>query len=144
VFRDLLHGALSFLLCCAALTGLYLLLNLHFVAAIQLTIGTALTALVVLLGSTMATDGVIPRPRVGYLIGVLPFVVIAFAAIYRGSIGDPVLTLPPTWAARGESIPSLGRMMSDSFTVVFGLVGLMLFTSIVGIAYLFQEDKTEP
>ena len=139
--RQRLHCLLSFVLFSAAMAGLYLLLNMRFVALIQLTIGTALSAWVLTMDVTLLHHSSDHRPRIGHLIAVLPFAVLACIAILRGAIESPVLVLPPIWATGKESIPSLGRVLTDSFVIVFGLLGLMLFTSIVAVTYLFQKSE---
>lgn len=138
--RQRLHCLLSFVLCSAAIAGLYLLLNMQFAALIQLTVGTALSAWVLAIGITFFPHGSDSGPRIGPLIAVIPFAVLACVAIQRGTIGNPVLVLPPIWAAE-ESMPLLGRVLNDSFVIVFGLLGLMLFTSIVAITYLLQHSE---
>jgi NADH-quinone oxidoreductase subunit J len=155
-FRRVDRCVLSFLLCATALAGLYLLLNLQFMAAIQLTMGVGL------LGSLLVTSLPISREQPGstpqrvvddtpgsgpldrlrwVVVAAVAFAAAVYWGIARGTIGEPVPTSPPVWAVPGEHIPALGKEITTSYLIPFALLGLLLLACVVSAAYQFRQGK---
>jgi NADH:ubiquinone oxidoreductase subunit 6 (subunit J) len=139
--RRIEHCLLSFLLCAAALAGLYLLLNLQFLAAIQTTVGVSL------MGIAFAT--VLPRSqeqrrgahRLWYTSAAIAFGAVACWGIVNGAIGEPVLISAPAWAVRGGLVPALGHELVTTYLIPFALLGLLLLVCIVSVTYLYRSAQ---
>jgi NADH-quinone oxidoreductase subunit J len=148
LYRRPLACGLSFLLCCTALAGLYLLLNTWFLAAVQLVVGVFLTGTVIaicipVLGidTRQGRSYVRPHRTLWYVPAGLAFLALAYWGITEGTLGEPVISSPPVWAVRGEHVPALGRELITRYLVPFTLLGLLLFVSIVSVAYLIRQDQ---
>jgi NADH-quinone oxidoreductase subunit J len=142
ICRRVVHCALSYAFCCAALAGLYLLLNQHFLAAVQLALGVSLSGIViaiVLPTFSTETQARRSRSRPYALLAALPFLALSGWAIANASIGTPVLNTPPVWAAAGEHVPAFGRELGTQYSVPFALLGLLLLAALVGATYLFRD-----
>jgi NADH:ubiquinone oxidoreductase subunit 6 (subunit J) len=139
--RRITHCLLSFLLCAAALAGLYLLLNLQFVAATQLTIGTVLVGIAIAVNLSDGRDQQRDEPWPRYILVATGFVTIVCWGIARGSIGEPILTSPPVWSVRGGYIPALGRELVTTHLVPFALLGLFILVCIVSAAALLRQSQ---
>jgi NADH-quinone oxidoreductase subunit J len=138
--RKVTHCAGAFLLCCVALAGLYLLLNLSFLALVQLWVVFLMASLIVM-GATMISRQSTRSERqvLGFLPVALLLSVTAFWAITQGELGEPVLQSTPMWAVRGEHIAAFGQELLDNHLVPVGLVGLFLLTSIVSISHVIRS-----
>jgi len=136
-YRRVQHCVLSFLACVAALAGLYALLNLGLLAAMQLAVHAGLVSLLFLelpLAQSRATS----RRSVWLLIAVAPFLAVTIWGLADGTLGEPALALPPVWAARGNVVSSLGQQLGTGYQVPFALVGLLTIVCIVSTAYVLR------
>jgi NADH:ubiquinone oxidoreductase subunit 6 (subunit J) len=138
------HCLHSFLLCAAAVAGLYLLLNLQFIAVTQLTVGVVLVGIVVTVSLPGGRGQSHNAPRPWHILAAVAFMVIVCWGIMRGSIGEPILTSPPVWSVRGEYIPALGRELVSTHIVPFALLGLFILVCIISaVALLRQSQETD-
>jgi NADH:ubiquinone oxidoreductase subunit 6 (subunit J) len=135
------HCLLSFLLCAAALAGLYLLLNLQFIAVTQLTVGAVLVGIVVTASLPNGQSQQRDAPRLWCVLTAIGFMAIVCWGIARGSIGEPILTSPPVWSVRGGYIPALGRELVTTHLVPFSLLGLFILVCIVSAAHLLRQSQ---
>ena len=139
LLRRAAHCIYAFLVCCAALAGLYVLLNNPFAVAVQL-IGLLAAGLLLTLGVSMWGEKS-PQRRWAYLPLGLIWLAVAGWAVVSGGIGEPALTSVPMWAARTDPIPALGEELLSRHTVMFELFGLFLLVSMVGVAYAIRHGR---
>ena len=139
-YRRVQHCVLSFLACVAALAGLYALLNLGFLAAMQLAVHAGLVSLL-LLELPLAQSRATSRRSVWLLVATAPFLAVTIWGIADGALGEPALALPPVWAARGNVVSSLGRQLGTVYLVPFALVGLLTVVCIVSTAYVLRRRQ---
>jgi NADH:ubiquinone oxidoreductase subunit 6 (subunit J) len=130
----------SFGLHTTALVAMYALMNLRFLAAVQLAVNAAIAAaLWVGTPSDEADRG--PRSRSGwYALAVLPLAVLACWSVAKGSIGEPAPDQMPVWATRGTYLQAVGEQLLSSYLVPFLLVALLLIVSVVAIGYVTDRD----
>lgn len=140
VYRRVLPCVFSFLSCAAAIAGLYLSLNLEFMALVQLLTGVALAGAWLAANLAFAPDDRhVPAWR--YL---PPAVLLGLAlcwSIVGGRVGEPILISAPVWAAQATYLPALGQQLSGSYATLFLLVGLLLLTCITSAAYLIGQNE---
>lgn len=143
VLRSPEHCLLAFVLCSGALAGLYLLLNLQFLAATQIAVGVGLTGIVfaAILPSRQEQRG--STQRLWYACAAVGFGAVAGWAIANGVLGEPVLASPPVWAVRGGAIPALGHELVTTYLVPFALLGLLLLVCVVAVTYLHRSAREE-
>jgi NADH:ubiquinone oxidoreductase subunit 6 (subunit J) len=139
--RRAAHCVLSFLLTASALAGLYALLNLQFIAVIQLAVNVALTALTLIATLPLVPDRAHPGRSLWPLGASALLLVVAYWGIVRGTIQEPLLALPPVWASRGDYIATLGHELTTSYSIFFALSGLLFATCIVGSAYALSQGR---
>ena len=139
-YRRVQHCVLSFLACVAAFAGLYALLNLGFLAAMQLAVHAGLVSLL-LLELPLAQRQATARRSVWLLVTAAPFLAVTIWGIADGDLGEPVLALPPVWAAHRNVVSSLGQQLSTVYLVPFALVGLLTVVCIVSAAYVLAERR---
>jgi NADH-quinone oxidoreductase subunit J len=138
--RRVLHCGLSFLLCSAALSGLFLLLDVHFLAATQFAIGVCLTGMMISIITSAHNAEAHPGFTLPYAAGGALFLALALWAIVKGQMGEPVLSSLPMWATRGDHISALGRELVGRYSLPFVLFGLLLLVSIVSAVHLHRSD----
>lgn len=146
--RRVLHCGLCTLFCGLALAGLYLLLNMHLLAAVQLAVGVCLTGMVGAICLPLVEDH--PKQEAGgarkggpiwMALAGLPLAALTLWGIWGATISKPVLDLPPMWAVRGEHIWVLGRELLTRYLPVYALLGLLLFTAMVSVAHLIRQGR---
>jgi NADH-quinone oxidoreductase subunit J len=141
VCRQVAHCACSFLLSAVALIGLYLLLNLQFIAAVQLVASAGLVSIGIALGLPATREHRQSNRLLWLSVAALPFIALAYWGITTGTIGEPTLVSPPMWAARGSPVASLGSEFIKRYTIPYALIGLLLLVSIVTATYLLRSRE---
>lgn len=139
LYRRILPCLASFFTCAAALAGLYLLLNMQFMALVQLLTGFSLA------GAWLTANlSSFPEERHRPALRYLPPAVLLGAAIcwsiLRGRVGEPIPISSPVWAARGTYLSALGEQLSGPYVTLFVLVGLLLLAAMVSAAYLGAQN----
>ena len=132
-----------------ALSGFCLLLDLHFLAAVQLTVNLYLAGIILTTGkperSATALDiTALLRPGrvLGYVAGGVLFVGLAWLlaatsqTMARGMLGEPTFNSLPMWAARGDHVSALGQELVTRHSVLLILLGLLILASIVSVAHM--------
>jgi NADH-quinone oxidoreductase subunit J len=142
VLQRAVHCGYCFLLCCVALVGLCLLLNLGFLALVQLLITLAVTGLLATGTSIRHSKQPAGRRRmlIWLLVAVLLMSIIAWA-IVQGRIGEPIHQSVPMWAVYGERVAAFGQELLDNHLVLLELVGLFLLASAVSITHLIRQSR---
>jgi len=144
--RRLSYCSLSFLVCGAALGGLYALLSLQFLAAIQIAIGVVLP--VALIG---ACEAILPDPSsqqksshrkhvwsaaAGMLLAAL-----GLWGIRDAAIGQPFTSWAPMWATPGEHVAALGMEWIARYPALFVLLGLLGLVGMASATYLLRQSE---
>ena len=143
LFRRMDRCVLAFLLCAGALAGLYLRLNLQFIAAIQITVCVGLLGALLATSLPLGCEQPKGAPHGGgwSILAAVPFAVAVTWGIASGTIGEPILTSPPVWAVQGGYIPALGRELATSYLIPFALLALLLLVCFVSAVYLLGQGK---
>ena len=130
----------AFILCCAALAGVYGFLDLRFAAIVQAAVGVGLCGLVFII--------VLPwferqDQRTGwYALTVVPLLALITWVLSRSAVRDLTAGPPlPMWAVAGSHLAALGREWIGRHAVLLILLGLLLLTSLVGVAYLIRDRR---
>jgi NADH:ubiquinone oxidoreductase subunit 6 (subunit J) len=142
-FREVAQCCISFLVCCLALAGLYLVLNLRFVAATHLIVSVCLAGLyawaILSAGRTFTRRDPVLVP---VIVGAA-FLLAAAWAVSRAMLGEPVPGSLPTWATPHSHGVALGIEMVEKYAIPFLLTGLLLLVGIVGVTYSIHEQDQE-
>jgi NADH:ubiquinone oxidoreductase subunit 6 (subunit J) len=143
LFREVTRCCVSFLVCCLALAGLYLVLNLRFVAVTQLIANVCLAGLyawAILPSGKPSTrrDPILVPAMVG---GAL--LLAAAWAIGHAVLGEPVPGSLPIWATPYTHAVALGKEMIEKYAIPFLLTGLLLLVGIVSVTYSVYEKNQE-
>jgi NADH-quinone oxidoreductase subunit J len=141
VYRRVQHCVRSFLTCAAALAGLFALLNLGYLAAVQVAIHAGLVSLL-LLALPLAPNQMAGRRSPWLLVAAVPFLAVTIWGIIAGTLGEPVLALPPVWAARGNAVSTLGQQFGAGYLVPFALAGLLIVVCVVSAAYMLHTRQS--
>ena len=137
----------SWVLCSAALSGFCLLLDLHFLAAVQLTVNLYLAAIILAASRSERsipghdiTSPSRPGQVIGYVAAGATLVGLAWLLMTRsGILGEPMLNSLPMWAARGDHISALGQELVNRHSILLALLGLLILASIVSVAYVCRS-----
>ena len=152
-----MYAVLSFLLCGLSMGGLFLLLNMPFLAAVHLVVQVCLTGMVLVLGASSLTEpqtqggqGKDARLSVparltrhvawGMGLGILLLLPMGWV-IAHASVAEPVLSSLPMWVTPGGHIAALGDQWLDYYPVALALLGLLLLTGIVSAVCLLRPKK---
>ena len=128
-------------LCGLALCGLYLLLNLPFLAAVQFVLVLATSAVLMLaLSLVVQSPSLLPRHVWGYAIGLLCLGVLAWD-ILNGKLGQSVPDILPVWAVLGDRTQALGQELLARYLVPLELLGLLILTAIVSVTHLTRGQE---
>ena len=140
-FRNPVYGAISLIVTLMAQAGLFVLLDAHFLAAIQVLVYAG-AIMVLFLFVTMLLNlqehelgG--PRRSVGKALGVLAvgFVTWRLATLLfrvEGPVaGFDVRAIPETTANSIGTIENVGRLLFDRFLVPFELTSVLILAAIV-------------
>ena len=139
VCRKSSRCGLSFLLCCLAISGLFSLLDLRFVAIVQLVTGICVAGVFLTLHTpsrvaTLRVSGALLYTSVGTVLLCL-----TAWGILSGSLGTPVLHALPMWAVPGEHLGALGRELIERYSVPVVLLAFLLLTGVLAAAYLLRQ-----
>jgi NADH:ubiquinone oxidoreductase subunit 6 (subunit J) len=129
----------AFLLCCLALAGLYGLLDMDYIAVVQLLTSICMAGLCLLLAASEQAA----RPRLPGVLWIaliaLVFLTLTIYAVLRGTLGEPFLGALPIWAVPGEHLFTLGSELVERYTILLALLALLLLAAILAAAYVFRQ-----
>lgn len=146
--RQVSYCGLSFLLCGTAVAGLHMLLNMQFLAALQLALSVALSSTVIVIcQAALVSVNARESSHFRRLLWCAPlgllFAALGLWGIGSASIGPPATSSAPMWAARGEHVPSLGKELMTRYSALFTLLGLLMLVGIVSAGYLIRQSQTK-
>ena len=128
-----------FLLCCSALAGLYGLLDIDYIAVIQLVTGICTAGLFLMFLTSEQAAHVRMPDALWCAVIALVFPTLTIYAILHGTLGDPVLGALPIWAVPGEHLYTLGSELVERYTILLALLALLLLAGILAAAYVFRQ-----
>jgi NADH-quinone oxidoreductase subunit J len=146
--RRISYCGLSFLLCGTAVAGLYMLLNMQFLAALQIVLSVALSSTVVVIcQAALISVNASESSHFRRLLWCAPlgllFIALGLWGIGGASIGVPTTNSAPMWAARGEHVPSLGKELVSRYSALFTLAGLLMLVGIVTAGFCIRQVQAE-
>ncbi len=129
------HGVWAFGVICAALGGLYGLLNNPLAVAMQVMSLFVMGGLLAM-GWAAARSAVLPRALWWTLPVGLGLAALAGWAVLSGQIGGAPAISMPIWVVREDWLAALGQELLNEYVILIELLGLFLLTCLVGIAYV--------
>ena len=146
--RRVSYCGLSFLVCGVAVAGLYLLLSMQFLAALQLALSIALASTVIVVcQAALVSVNARESSHFRRLLWCAPlgllFAALGLWGISGAAIGPAATSSAPMWAAPGEHIPALGRELLTRYSTLFTLLGLLMLTGLVTVGYLARQGQAK-
>jgi NADH:ubiquinone oxidoreductase subunit 6 (subunit J) len=157
ICRQATHCVFAFLLCCLALGGLYLLLNVQVLAVLQLATSVFLAGTMAAVGIPAAREAThadrrpplharaarasIRRALSWPAWAGLLFLALVAWVLAHATTGEPVFSSPPIWAVPGGQAAALGQELATRYLIVFALLGLLLLAGLASIGYLIQQSQ---
>ena len=146
--RRVSYCGLSFLLCGTAVAGLHMLLNMRFLAALQLALSVALSSTVIVIcQAALVSVSARESSHFRRLLWCAPlgllFAALGVWGIGSAEMGPAATSSAPMWAAPGEHIPSLGKELLTRYSALFTLLGLLMLTGIVAAGYLTRQSQAK-
>lgn len=136
VSHRLASAVTAFGLYTAALVSMYVMLNLHAAAALQLVINASLAA-ALWLGVPDSETGQAPRSSSAWCaLAAAPLTALACWSVVQGRLGEPTPDQMPVWATGAGSLQAVGEQLLSTYLVPFLLVALLLLVTVAAISYL--------
>ncbi|MEW6277921.1 MAG: NADH-quinone oxidoreductase subunit J [Candidatus Eremiobacterota bacterium] len=138
--RNLFHSGISLITCFLGVAGLYVLLQAHFVAGLQVLIYAGAVA-VILLFAFMLTHHIM-SPEAGTLF-TQPLTG-PMAAAATGILLTAVAVVSPWYRGGGSSgggIGRLGQELLTSYLLPFELVSVFLLAALVGAVVIARKEE---
>ena len=146
--QSIFHSALYLALTLSALAVNYLLLHAEFVAVVQILVyvGAVIILIIfaVMLTAQMGDARVSQTNRLA--LPALALCALLFYALRRVLLSGPWATVAPAPAdaaaavATGSNLQSVGRALLGSYVYPFEIIGLILFTALVGAVLIARKD----
>jgi NADH-quinone oxidoreductase subunit J len=140
--RILIRAALGLVLSFFGVAGLYALLNVGFLAVVQILIYVGAIAILIIF-AIMLTRGVMDREVVqrnsqwfiSALVGLALFAALGYALVFR--VGDD-------WALSGAPVPqdqiaTLGEALVTTYALPFEVASVLLLVALVGAIVIARE-----
>ncbi len=146
LFRNPVYSALSLVTTLFCVAGLYVLLQAHFLAAVQIIVYAGAIMVLFLfvimllnLGATEAQESVTGRYR-GSAVLLLSTMLVAFLGLtsLRQAGGTPVANE----ALATNNIPYIGKLLYTDFLFPFEVASMILLVALIGVVVLVKRDTT--
>jgi NADH-quinone oxidoreductase subunit J len=137
--RKLLHGVVALFATLVAIAGLYLILGMEFLAAMQLFVyGGAVTVLVMfalMLAGPRAEADDRTRSRLRWAAGI---VAVAFAAAFVAVVSRTTWDIAPTQVVHDTA--SIATILFSRYVLPFEIAGLSLTIALIGAVVIARQD----
>jgi NADH-quinone oxidoreductase subunit J len=144
--RNPLTSALYLVLCFFALAGFYVLLDMQFLAAMQILVyAGAIMVLVVLVIMLLNISKIknmksdLHQKSIGVLIALILFAEIIFY-IFNGRVKRPAGIFTHALIKKIGNTQVIGKFLFTEYMLPFEIASVLLFVAIIG-AYLFAKKK---
>ncbi len=146
IMRNPLTSALYLILCFFALAGLYVMLDMQFLAAMQILVYAGaimvLVVLVIMLLNISRIKNVksdLHQKIIGILIALILFIEI-IVYIYNGAQKNPTGIFTEALIKKVGNTKIIGQFLFTVYMLPFEIASVLLLVAIVG-AYLFAKKK---
>jgi NADH-quinone oxidoreductase subunit J len=147
LFRNPIYCALSLVGTLFSVAGLFVLLDAHFLAAVQIIVYAGAIMVLFLfvimllnLGSSDAFEEVTGRYR---LIGVVFLSVLLAAHLSMISLRQGRLAIVENEALVTSNIPYLGKLLYTDFLFPFEVASMILLVALIGVVVLVKRDPNQ-
>lgn len=148
ISKNTVNSALFLVLNMVAIAGVYVLLNAHFLAIIQIIVYAGaimvLFLFVIMLLNLDAEESLFSKLRVKYFVAFLLGIAVLSQLLY--SIGGVTEMLPeiPSAATGVGTVESVGEVLFTSYLLPFELTALLLTAAVVGALVIAQLKIVKP
>ena len=149
LFRNPVHSALSLVTTLFCLAGLFVLLDAHFLAAVQVIVYAGaimvLFLFVIMLLNLGHPDALEPATGKSRRITVL-LVVVALLAELAYMAGRQMGMPPASESAEiaAENVPYIGKLLYTDYLFPFEVASMILLVALVGVIVLVKQDRKQP
>lgn len=137
--KNPIYSALSLIVVIASMGGLFLLLNAHFIAVLQIVIyaGAVMTLFLFVIMMVEAKDEFRPVWSIQSKLVLLVLLVIAGITIWSVSLTDTQFTQ----LAKDFSIKSLARTLFTTYIFPFEIITILIISSVIGALYIARKEE---
>ena len=137
--RNPIYSALSLIVVIASMGGLFLLLNAHFIAILQMVIyaGAIMTLFLFVIMMVDVRDEAWPSWKIQHKAALLVLLLIAGVTIWAVSSGDAQI-IPLT---KDFSVKSLARQLFTTYVFPFEVISILIISSVVGALYIARKEE---
>jgi len=136
--RNPIYSALSLVVVIASMGGLFLLLNAHFIAILQIVIyaGAVMTLFLFVIMMVEPVEDVQPiwKKQSKFALGIL--LLIAGITIWAVSSFDSQITSP----AIDFSVKALATQLFTSYVFPFEAITILIISSVIGALYIARKE----
>ncbi|WP_034338380.1 NADH-quinone oxidoreductase subunit J family protein [Deinococcus misasensis] len=146
--KNAVHAALGLVGCLISVAGLYVTLNAHFLAAVQVIVyAGAIMVLflfvIMLLNAAKPVTEENPVPFVTEIAGVAACVVIFAMVVIMSSFKAPVLPKGAVEAMQGGGPGPIGEVLFTKFLLPFEAVSILLLVAVIGSVALVKRPEQQ-
>ena len=148
LFRNPVYSALSLVATLFCVAGLFVLLQAHFLAAVQVIVYAGAIMVLFLfvimllnLGASKSLEVVTGRYR-GFAVILLSTMLVAFLGLtsLRQIGGTPV----PNEELATNNIPYIGKLLYTDFLLPFEVASMILLVALIGVVVLVKRENAQP
>ena len=138
--KNPIYSALSLIVVIASMGGLFLLLNAHFIAVLQIVIyaGAVMTLFLFVIMMVEARDEFRPVWNVQSKVVLLILFVIAGITIWAVSLSDTQFTT----LAKDLSFKHLARTLFTTYIFPFEIITILIISSVIGALYIAKKEES--
>jgi NADH-quinone oxidoreductase subunit J len=137
--RNPIYSALSLIVVIASMGGLFLLLNAHFIAILQIVIyaGAVMTLFLFVLMMLESREDVEPVWKRQSKFALLLLLVMAGVTIWAISSTDSQITT----LAKDFSVKGLARELFTTYVFPFEIITILIISSVIGALYIARKEE---
>ncbi len=137
--RNVMHAALGLMMSFFGVAGIYVLLDVGFLAAVQVLVYVGAIAVLILF-AIMLTRGLMTKtlaPENSQWIGAAAIGLLLFVVLFFISIGTNWPVAPPQLT--GDLIPKIGTELVTTYVLPFEIASLLLLAALIGAIVIARE-----
>jgi NADH-quinone oxidoreductase subunit J len=137
--RNPIYSALSLIVVIASMGGLFLLLNAHFIAILQIVIyaGAVMTLFLFVIMMLESPEDVQPVWKKQSKFALLILLLIAGVTIWAASTFDT----PITALAKDFSVKALAKQLFTVYVFPFEAISILIISSVIGALYIARKEE---
>ena len=137
--KNPIYSALSLIVVIASMGGLFLLLNAHFIAILQIVIyaGAVMTLFLFVIMMLESPEDVQPIWKKQSKFALLVLLLIAGVTIWAASSFDSQITL----LATDFSVKALAKQLFTGYVFPFEAISVLIISSVIGALYIARKEE---